>query len=291
MKENKFNELIWKSKVHEASTRFYSIIPSTRPVVMDTEQVFHQRVEMMECLLELELATSLLKKQVDDDRDPNDKNYESLRTELKPLDKKSKEWDMIQKYITNTHAETHKSYDLELLDVFDVSRSTEQAHFKHWEKNANRQLLWHGSRITNWVGILSQGLRIAPPEAPCTGYMFGKGVYFANMVSKSANYCFTSHSSPTGILLLSEVALGKMYEITHSEYMEKSPPGTQSTKGCGGTYPEPADNVKLDNDCIVPLGKPSKKERQGSLLYDEFIVYDVSQIRMKYLLKVKFKWK
>ena len=30
-------------------------------------------------------------------------------------------------------------------------------------------------------GILSQGLRIAPPEAPVTGYMFGKGVYFADM--------------------------------------------------------------------------------------------------------------
>ncbi len=24
-------------------------------------------------------------------------------------------------------------------------------------------LLWHGSRLSNWVGILSQGLRIAPP--------------------------------------------------------------------------------------------------------------------------------
>ena len=40
-----------------------------------------------------------------------------------------------------------------------------------------------GSRLTNYVGILSQGLRIAPPEAPSTGYMFGKGVYFADMVS------------------------------------------------------------------------------------------------------------
>ena len=32
------------------------------------------------------------------------------------------------------------------------------------------------------AGILSEGLRIAPPEAPTTGYMFGKGVYFADMV-------------------------------------------------------------------------------------------------------------
>jgi len=36
-------------------------------------------------------------------------------------------------------------------------------------------LLWHGSRTTNFAGILTQGLRIAPPEAPVTGYMFGKG--------------------------------------------------------------------------------------------------------------------
>jgi hypothetical protein len=34
----------------------------------------------------------------------------------------------------------------------------------------------------------SSGLRIAPPEAPVTSYMFGKGVYFTDMFSKSANY-------------------------------------------------------------------------------------------------------
>lgn len=43
-----------------------------------------------------------------------------------------------------------------------------------------------------------------------TGYMFGKGVYFADMVSKSANYCHTSQSDPVGLLLLAEVALGNM---------------------------------------------------------------------------------
>jgi hypothetical protein len=44
-----------------------------------------------------------------------------------------------------------------------------------YEGGTNKTLLWHGSRLTNWTGILSQGLRIAPPEAPVTGYMFGKG--------------------------------------------------------------------------------------------------------------------
>ena len=57
---------------------------------------------------------------------------------------------------------------------------------------------------------LMQGLRIAPPEAPVTGYMFGKGVYFADMVSKSANYCRTSSADNIGLMLLCEVALGDM---------------------------------------------------------------------------------
>jgi len=43
-----------------------------------------------------------------------------------------------------------------------------------------------------------------------TGYMFGKGVYFADMVSKSANYCRTSKQDPKGLMMLCEVALGNM---------------------------------------------------------------------------------
>ncbi|KIH48394.1 Poly(ADP-ribose) polymerase catalytic domain protein, partial [Ancylostoma duodenale] len=62
---------------------------------------------------------------------------------------------------------------------------------------------------TNYGGILSQGLRIAPPEAPVTGYMFGKGVYFADMVSKSANYCRVGQGDD-GLMLLCDVALGKV---------------------------------------------------------------------------------
>lgn len=76
-------------------------------------------------------------------------------------------------------------------------------------KLGNRKLLWHGSRFSNFVGILTNGMRIAPKEAPSTGYNFGKGVYFADMASKSSGYCCTYLSNGTGLLLLCEVALGK----------------------------------------------------------------------------------
>ena len=33
------------------------------------------------------------------------------------VDKKSEEFDMVKKYVKNTHAATHTQYELELLDV------------------------------------------------------------------------------------------------------------------------------------------------------------------------------
>ena len=73
------------------------------------------------------------------------------------------------------------------------------------------ELLWHGSRRSNFVGILSEGLKIAPPEAPSSGAMFGKGLYFADVCSKSAQYCKISADCMEGLLMLCEVALGNTY--------------------------------------------------------------------------------
>jgi len=88
---------------------------------------------------------------------------------------------------------------------------------------------------------LSQGLRIAPPEAPVTGYMFGKGVYLADISSKSANYCFPAQSGGTAILLLCEAELGKpMLELTDADYEageRAKKQGCFSTWGKGLTAP------------------------------------------------------
>ncbi|VDN00454.1 unnamed protein product, partial [Onchocerca ochengi] len=107
------------------------------------------------------------------------------------------------------------------------------------------KLLWHGSRLTNWYSILSQGLRIAPPEAPVSGYMFGKGIYFADLSTKSANYCSPQQNKP-GFLILAEVALGEMNELLQSDYhADKLPVGKSSTKGVGSIVPDPATYITL----------------------------------------------
>ena len=52
------------------------------------------------------------------------------------------------------------------LQIFRIDRDGEKKRYKPFKELPNRRLLWHGSRTTNFAGILSQGLRIAPPEAP-----------------------------------------------------------------------------------------------------------------------------
>jgi len=100
----------------------------------------------------------------------------------------------------------------------------------------------HGSRATNYGGILGQGLRIAPPEAPVSGYMFDKGIYLADMSSKSANYCCSYISGGQALLLLCDAELGDpMQVLTNSQYdagATATQKGMISTWGQGMTAPK-----------------------------------------------------
>jgi poly [ADP-ribose] polymerase len=199
---------------------------------------------MIANLAEMKIASTLLS-EGDEFGDSTLEHYSSLKCNLKPLDATESAYKLVTEYITNTHAPTHSSYCLKVLDIFEIDREGETDRYK--PEIPNPMLLWHGSRLTNWVGILSQGLRIAPPEAPVSADIFGKGVYFADVVSKSANYCFTNPTNNTGILMLCEVALGNMRELLHFHYNAGDlPTGFHSTKGCGGTAPPESSYKKFD---------------------------------------------
>ena len=264
--------------------------------------------------------------------------------------------------------------------VYAIDRQGEDERFKAHSNADNRQLLWHGSRTTNFVGILSQGLRIAPPEAPATGrtvnscgqhgllapsftsytpalthdssrryfslcrlhvrkglsfsfhslytlaprfgrverscpdsnhqpaarphsllpchplllcHSVSQGIYLADMVSKSAGYCFVQRNNPTGCLLLCEAALGSMNELFDADFNASSlPSGKHSTKGMGSITPDSRHFVKLDDGCVIPSGPPVEADttRKPSLLYNEYVVYHESQVRLRYLVKMMFSF-
>ncbi|CAI7918461.1 unnamed protein product [Closterium sp. NIES-54] len=270
-----------ESAIVDASNRFFTLIPTVNPAAIRTLEALTTKIRMLEALRDMEVTSTLLSAskgagEGSEKEDPVDRHYRQLQCGLSPLEHSDADYSLVKDYLHKTHAPTHKEWELELLDVFRVDRSGEKKAFRADIKN--HMLLWHGSRVTNYVGILSQGLRIAPPEAPVTGYMFGKGVYFADLVSKSAQYCFTSPDSNVGLLLLSRVALGALYELTSAEYVEKLPRGKHATKGLGMMKPKESEFVKWASDVVVPCGKPVPSGVKNShLRYNEFIVYDTSQ--------------
>nr|XP_015195173.1 PREDICTED: poly [ADP-ribose] polymerase 2 [Lepisosteus oculatus] len=269
-----------------------SVFRLRTPPLIRSEQELKEKIALLEALSDIQIAVKMVQSSASGDEHPLDRQYHTLCCELEPMEPSSQEYQLLERYLQSTHASTHSDYTMTVLDIFTVNRKGEEEAFcSHLH---NRTLLWHGSRLSNWVGILNKGLRVAPPEAPVTGYMFGKGIYFADMSSKSANYCFANQKNSTGLLLLSEVALGDCNELLHADYnADKLPPGKHSTKGLGQTAPDPRNAVALDG-VGVPLGPAVRtgvaNEQGYTLLYNEFVVYDPNQVRMRFLLRVRFNY-
>eukprot|EP01103_Thecamoeba_quadrilineata_P010815 TRINITY_DN243_c1_g1_i3.p1 TRINITY_DN243_c1_g1~~TRINITY_DN243_c1_g1_i3.p1 ORF type:complete len:1196 (+),score=236.79 TRINITY_DN243_c1_g1_i3:5-3592(+) len=281
-------------KYRDLSNQFYSQIPhsfkSNRSPLINKENILKEKIDMLDTLMEICIGHTLASSTSDDSEklNPVDEKYLKLKTDISPVEKDTRTYTTIDKFFKQTLIEPWTEKNIELQEVFQVARQGEKEAYAEKEGLSNKMLLWHGSRLTNYIGILSQGLRIAPPDAPASGYLFGKGLYFADMVAKSATYCRVPPGSQNeGILLLVEVALGKTYEITKPEYMVKPPDPYHSTKCCGKTAPDPSQTYDLDG-VMVPLGKGSASGISSYMNFNEFIVYDTKQAQLRYILKVKF---
>ncbi|CAI2320628.1 unnamed protein product [Caenorhabditis sp. 36 PRJEB53466] len=287
------------AKIVDATNKFYTIIPHNFgmkvPEQIDSLHKVKEKNNMLNALLDIKYAYDQICGGEDPKgglvgRDPVDTNYEKLKCTLAPLERSSTDWKHIEEYMNNTRGSTH-DVDVELIDILRVDRESEAAKFKRGL--ANRMLLWHGSGKMNFAGILGQGLRIAPPEAPVSGYMFGKGVYFADMFTKSFFYCRASHRDEA-YLLLCDVALGEVCPLMAATTMSAKtlPKGTASVKGLGRESPDPTGNFSHSDGYVIPKGHKiinfdGRQYTDYHLLYNEYIVYDVDQIQLKYLVRVK----
>jgi len=114
--------------------------------------------------------------------------------------------------------------------------------------------------------------------------MFGKGVYFADMVSKSANYCCAYNQ--IGLMLLCEVMTGEENNLYYADYnageLAKNN-NKDCTKGCGKTAPDPTKSAYTKDGIEVPYGPAIEVDNTDKpyLYYNEYIVYDVAQIKMR----------
>ncbi|MBA43111.1 MAG: hypothetical protein CMF62_03765 [Magnetococcales bacterium] len=274
----------------DISSEYYTLIPYScgrnNPPVINAQKIIEKNLEILEELKNIAMTVKINKKTK---LNKYDAIYSKLDTEIKPLGKKTKMYSNLSEYVMNTHCPTH-NLNLEILDIYEINRKNENFN----TKLHNKTLLFHGSPLCNWCSIMKNGLYLDPSKlgVRITGKMFGYGIYWANAITKSFNYCGYQFQDNIGIIAVGEVALGDTLQRVNADYTINKKflddNKKHSTHGMGNYSPK-EDGKKMLRKTTIPCGKLEKNKEQRYLWYDEFIIYDTSQYRLKYLMVLKNK--
>lgn len=225
---------------------------------------------------------------------PIDNLFPKLKTTLVRIPNQSEERVKIEQGLV-THGKKHSRFDLNLRDLYRIEKEDQRAAFWPFRK-LNRKLLWHGDTAINITSKIKNGIDIFPGESPDSGNIFGKAIYFTDVVSKAALYCSAGRLNTTGFMLLCDVAVGTSYNIPRSKIFKRPPKGFHSVKGVGKFASKTSIVVDGAEFCV---SEPVKNDEEISELkigesafnYNEYAIYDVSQIKIAYLVQVDFKFK
>jgi poly [ADP-ribose] polymerase len=281
-----------QARYQTLTSEFFTLIPHSfgrqRPPVIDNLDLVLKKKEMLNVLSDIEVALGL-QKEVKADTGaklkphPADEHYKTLKAAIEPIDKKSKEYEFIEKYVEAT-----ADRKLGIIDVFSLDRHKEDDLYSEHDKLDNRKLLWHGTNVAVVAAILRTGLRIMPHS----GGRVGKGIYLASENRKSQQY--VSGPGSTRVMFLAEAVLGKEHHITRDDSsLKAAPKGFHSIVAKGHTEPDPDHDLTWtfgSRKVVVPQGKPTKQSAFGksSFTHSEYLVYNESQVRLRYALRLKF---
>ncbi len=191
-----------------------------------------------------------------------DTEYEALGCTMDAIDRSSGQFKELEEYVIKSQIKTKT---IQVKNIFSVKRDEEWKEFK--EDIDNKRLLFHGSRIQNWVGILSRGI-LLPKIVVSMGVnrtdagWLGHGIYFGDAACTSMFYT-TPGKKKTRLMAIARVALGKMKQYTKITYGLTEPPnGYHSCHGVRHT-----------------------KETPSQFYDDEYVIYTTKQQRLEYLVE------
>lgn len=293
-------------KITRYSEKYYSYIPLKasrgHPPKLDNLQVIDDNLDRLEDLSNITRTLELIDSAkaesvrlggpgiVDPKITMNETLYKSMNHNIVPLEQSSFMYKKIEEMMKNSHGSTHH-FRLYPKMIFEVLNPKQKEQYdKYWKNSPRKELLVHGSRLSNWRSILEKGLLLDPSKvgAPISGKMFGNGIYWANSFSKSANYCgiggYMKHvkgQKEVICLALAEVAVGNQLECINSfQHTKASIFPHNSVWGKGRMTP--SDHYDLDG-VHIPTGTLTSTTNRG-LIYDEKIIYDQTQYYFRYLV-------
>lgn len=291
IKEPNYN----KTKLLGLCSQFYTKVPHdfgmAAPTPIDNAELLQKKYDLLDTLMDIEVAARMLEAETPDEEDPLMLKYKELGNTITAVDKSSDEWKRLVAYATNTQGHTK----LKILDIYKVARKGEAESFDKHKTLDYRKLLFHGSSVAVFPAILSGGIKIMPHS----GGRVGRGNYSADMIDKSQGY--VGKAGKIGLILLNEVALGTINRIYQdNSRLVVAPNGHHSVLACGRLQPdESLDYVDTTlspsgHPVIIPQGKginmKDASDRGTSFMHNEYLVYDASQVHMRYLLRLEWPY-
>ncbi|XP_044144395.1 protein mono-ADP-ribosyltransferase PARP4 [Bufo gargarizans] len=258
------NALIKKDKedINQMMQEFYRFIPHKEKkqnkinmklltVKQDLCQVIRDMINVCETSLSKHTPTSTAK-------------YQALRCRIEHIHPDSAECLQVKQGILDHN---HRKENFNILRVFRVGRLSEAMNFR--SELGNVKSLLHASSPCNFVGILSRGLMMPKivveefgGERTDIGNL-GSGIYFSDSISTSVKYSQPSDITGSRLLVVCDVALGKSTDVFRRDYTITEPPsGFHSVHGV-----QWKDGVNSD------------------FTDDEYVVYNVNQVEMKYIVQ------
>ncbi|CAJ0559278.1 unnamed protein product, partial [Mesorhabditis spiculigera] len=270
-----------KARIEKDTAVFYDLIAHIDRPPLNTPELIQKKTDQLAELIELAELHDMMTLHGDSGpRHILDQLYDRMGVEIIPLERESAEFNTVQLYMQAGHF--HNS--CQILEVFSIRRPTEERFFRH--EIGNRKLLWHGSQLVNYCGIFTQGLRVAPKEAKHTGHSFGMAIYFSDSFDKSVHYC-RAGPGEEALILLCEVALGKIRSHGVRDYLYGSAGEFDSFFVAGTASPDPACDVLHNDGYIIPVGPLKSAVPLVGSLYNEYLVTQTDQVRLRYIMRLR----
>ena len=261
--EKKFDD----SKYHEMLQQYLTFIPQNVGMRIRPDQLYTSDADILQqnsILDSLEASLLMVNSQVDTVIETEKVDTPKIFNVSLNLVTDKKVIDRIEKKFKSTAHSNHACSHLKVKRVFTVEIVDMKKRFDLISnKIGNIKELWHGTRISNVLSILKQGLLIPPANAShVCGRLYGNGVYFSSESTKSANYSYgywdKNKKDNNCFIFLADVAMG----------LEYIPSKT------GGSYP------KAGYDSTYAIGGKS------GVMNNEMIVYNTDQANLTYLIEL-----
>ena len=283
-------------EIYDLSSKYFTIIPhnfgmnNMHKFVINSQERIKEENELLDSIKNIKIVSGILQQTNNNNKEKNEISLKEKLNEFKYdvayVSKEENIYSIIDKYLSKSN-EIKNSPKIKLIDLFSVK----EKNLINITNNKNKKLLWYGIRIQNFANVFKSGLSLPPPEAPIYSYMFGKGIYFSDVAIKSF---YNSHpQNNIGLMLLCEVDLGNIEERLKADVnlpntLEQ---GKNSVKVLGMNFPDEKGSYFDENGIEIPLGDILINHDENKKTYfgfNEYIVYNLDQIKIKYILKVQF---